>query len=132
MSAGGFGTEHGQPGPDSQAGWPPPPPSYQAGQYGQPLSAQFRRDYAPQVPVARGTNPLAIAALCCGIGQVLAGPLAGIPAIILGAMSLRQIRETGQNGRAMAVVGLVMGIVGVLLVLVIVLFIGLTISIFTR
>ena len=64
--------------------------------------------------VPRRTNSLAIAALCCGIGQVLAGPLAGVPAIILGIMSMRQIRQTGEDGNGMAVTGLVLGIVGVI------------------
>jgi Domain of unknown function (DUF4190) len=59
---------------------------------------------------------LAIAALCCGIAQCMAGPLAGIPAIVLGAISLKQIRETGEDGRGMAVAGLVLGIIGVALV----------------
>ena len=63
----------------------------------------------------RRTNSLAIAALCCGIGQFIVGPLAGIPAIVLGAMSLKQISETGEDGHGMATVGLVLGIVGVIL-----------------
>ena len=70
----------------------------------------------------RRTNSLAIAALCCGIGQIIAGPLAGIPAIVLGAMSLKQIRQTGEDGRGMAMTGLVLGIVGVILTLVLVIF----------
>ena len=71
----------------------------------------------------RRTNSLAIAALCCGIGQVLAGPLAGIPAIVLGAMSMKQIRETGEDGRGMAVTGLVLGIAGLALFLLVLIFI---------
>jgi len=70
----------------------------------------------------RRTNSLAIAALCCGIGQIIAGPLAGIPAIVLGGMSLKQIRQTGEDGRGMAMTGLVLGIVGVILTLVLVIF----------
>ena len=67
-------------------------------------------------------NSLAIAALCCGIAQVIAGPFAGIPAIVLGYMSIGQIRRTGEEGRGMAITGIVLGIVGVLLtVLVIIL-----------
>ncbi len=113
MSAGGYGTDPDQPGSYSQPGVPPPPPPYaQAGQYGQPVSPQYRYEYA--VPMRR-TNALAVAALSCGIGQVIAGPFAGVPAIILGAMSLKQIRESGEEGHAMAVVGLVLGIVGVVL-----------------
>ena len=123
MSAGSYGTDPGQPGPYSQGDWPPPPPQYpQPGTYGYPASPQFQHDYAA---VPRHTNSLAIAALCCGVGQCLAGPLASIPAIILGTMSIKQIRETGEEGHGMAVAGLVLGIVGTLLfVLGIVLFIA--------
>jgi uncharacterized protein DUF4190 len=120
----------GQPAPPPP--WPGPPPPGQFGppgqfqqpgdQYGfaaQPASEQFRQEFAPQpvwpgMVVPRRTNSLAIAALCCGIGQVLAGPLAGVPAIILGIMSMRQIRQTGEDGNGMAVTGLVLGIVGVI------------------
>jgi len=80
----------------------------------------------------RRTNSLAIAALCCGIGQVLAGPFAGVPAIVLGAVSLKQIGLSGEDGRGMAITGLVLGIIGTILcVLVLVgagLFIGHTAS----
>ncbi len=75
--------------------------------------------------MGRGTNSLAIAALCCGIGQILAGPLAGIPAVILGFMSLGQISRSGEDGRGMAITGLVLGIVGLMLtVLVIILIVA--------
>ena len=101
---------------------PPPPPQQQPGQFdpgSQPASEQFRQQYTPQQPwpgtvMPRRTNSLAIAALCCGIGQVIAGPLAGVPAIILGFMSMRQIRQTGEDGNGMAVTGLVLGIIGVI------------------
>jgi hypothetical protein len=100
MSAGSFGTE------PNQGNFPQPGP------YAPPASAQFRQDYGV---APRRTNSLAIAALCCGIGQLVAGPFAGIPAIVLGAMSLRQIRQTSEDGQAMAVIGLVLGIVGTIL-----------------
>jgi len=63
----------------------------------------------------RRTNSLAIAALCCAIGQVIAGPLAGIASIVLGAMSLKQIQVSGEEGRGMAITGLVLGIAGLIL-----------------
>jgi hypothetical protein len=40
--------------------------------------------------------------------------LVGIPAIILGAIALRQISARGERGRGLAIAGLVIGIVGVL------------------
>jgi Domain of unknown function (DUF4190) len=124
---------YAQPGPYAEPGYLPPPlegaraeyaqaeyaqaeylqqPAHApAGQFG-PVSPQFQHDYAIR---PRRTNSLAIAALSCGIGQLVAGPLSGVPAIVLGAMSLRQIRDTGEDGHAMAVTGLVLGIVGTVL-----------------
>jgi Domain of unknown function (DUF4190) len=145
MSAGTFETGSEQPGPDAQPGpypqagpyaqpgpyaaqpGPPPPPEGARAEYAQaeypqsayppagqfePVSPQFRSDYAVR---PRRTNSLAIAALSCGVGQLVAGPLSGVPAIVLGAISLRQIRQTGEDGRAMAMTGLVLGIVGTVL-----------------
>jgi len=79
--------------------------------YGQPQNGQAM----PYTRTARGTNALAITALCCGIGQIILGPLAGIPAVITGFMSLGQIARTGEDGRGMAIAGLVLGIIGLLL-----------------
>jgi hypothetical protein len=70
----------------------------------------------------RRTNALAIASLCCAIGQVIAGPFAGIAAIVLGSISLKQIRMSGEDGRGMAITGLVLGIVGTLLVILLIVF----------
>jgi Domain of unknown function (DUF4190) len=147
MSSGGFGDQSPQfgQGPfsggpqDPGFGQPQPgqaPPQYgqgapqysqPAGQYGQP-AGYGQPQFGPAAPygrVGRGTNSLAIAALCCGIGQIIAGPLAGIPAVILGFMSLGQISRSGEDGRGMAITGLVLGIVGLMLtVLVIILIIA--------
>jgi hypothetical protein len=76
-------------------------------------------------PQAQRTNGLAIAALACGVGQVVAWFPAGLAAIILGHKARRQIRETGEQGDGMALAGLVLGYIGIgftlLLVVVIVL-----------
>ncbi len=77
--------------------------------------------YAPPMPQSQ-TNGMAIAALVCGIGQLAAGPFAGIAAIILGHQARRRIRETGQQGDGLAVTGLVLGYIGTIgLVLLVVL-----------
>ena len=72
-------------------------------------------------PVTR-TNGLAIASLACGIGQVVAGPFATIPAIVLGHMARGQIRRTGEQGAGLALGGLILGwsalILGMLLIVV--------------
>jgi len=66
------------------------------------------------------TNGLAIASLCCGIGQIVAGAIAGIVAIVLGIVALQQIRVTGAQGRGMAVAGIVLGIIGIVVTAVLV------------
>jgi hypothetical protein len=66
------------------------------------------------------TNGLAIASLACGLAQFAIGPLATIPAIVLGHMARSQIRRTGEQGAGLAVAGLVLGwaavILGVILI----------------
>jgi hypothetical protein len=59
-------------------------------------------------PVTR-TNGLAMASFACGIGQFVVGPLATIPAIVLGHMARNQIRRTGEQGAGLALAGLVLG-----------------------
>jgi Domain of unknown function (DUF1707)/Domain of unknown function (DUF4190) len=59
-------------------------------------------------PVTR-TNGLAIASLACGIAQFAFGPLATIPAIVLGHMARSQIRRTGEQGAGLALAGLILG-----------------------
>jgi hypothetical protein len=101
-----------------------PPGQYPTGQYG----------YQPQFfnPAPARNNPFAIAALCCGVGQFILGLaivlniLAAIPAIIFGALALRQIKLRGERGRGMAIAGLVLGILGVVyfLLVIVVIIIG--------
>ena len=55
------------------------------------------------------TNGLAIASLACGVAQFAFGPLATIPAIMLGHMARSQIRRTGEQGAGLALAGLVLG-----------------------
>jgi hypothetical protein len=63
---------------------------------------------AAVAPVAR-PNGLAVASLVCGFGQFLVGPLATVPAILFGHMALNQIKESGEQGKGLAVAGLVLG-----------------------
>jgi len=58
--------------------------------------------------------------LCCAIGQVIAGPFAGIAAIVLGALSLKQIRMSGEDGRGMAITSLVLGVIGTILFVIVI------------
>jgi hypothetical protein len=61
------------------------------------------------VTTSARTNGLAIASLACGLAQFTFGPLATIPAIVLGHMARSQIRRTGEQGAALALAGLVLG-----------------------
>jgi hypothetical protein len=107
MSSGDWGQQPGQSGPAGQPGetWQP----------GQPGTTPYGQPSAPGWGQPRKTNGLAIAALVCGIGQLLLGILAGIPGIILGFVALSQIRRTGDNGRGMAIAGIVLGFIGIAL-----------------
>jgi hypothetical protein len=113
-SAGGYPPPAGQyPPPADQ--YPPP-----AGQYG-----YQQPPYYPAAAVPRN-NPVAIAALVCGLAQFVLGLLLvgnillAIPAIICGAIGLRQIDQRGERGRGMAIAGLVLGILGVVYFVIIV------------
>ena len=92
---------HGYP-PPPAGGYPPPPYGYAAGYpgygYGQP----------------RTTNTMAIVALVCAF---VFAPLG----IVFGHLSLSQIKKTGEEGRGLALAGLIIGyLVTVLTVLIIV------------
>jgi peptidyl-prolyl cis-trans isomerase B (cyclophilin B) len=71
---------------------PAPPSGYQQG-YAQPYAAP---------PMATGTNGLAIASLICAFVFPLVG-------VILGHIALNQIKQTGQEGRGLAIAGLAIG-----------------------
>ena len=79
-----------------------------------------------ETSVAR-TNGLAIASLACGIAQFAVGPLATIPAIVLGHMARSQIRRTGEEGAGLALAGLILGW-GAVILAIIVLVIGLAVA----
>jgi Domain of unknown function (DUF4190) len=95
--------------PQYPSGYPPPPgytpaPGYEPPPqqpYGYP--AQGYPQYAQQAaPMAVGTNGLAIASLICAFIVPLVG-------VILGHIALNQIKQTGQEGRGLAIAGLVIG-----------------------
>jgi len=82
----------------------PPPPGPSAGYYGYPAG----------YPRPQPTNALAIASLVCAF---LFAPLG----IIFGHISLSQIKRTGEEGRGLAVAGLVIGYLITVLTVVVVL-----------
>ncbi|MGB6456272.1 MAG: DUF4190 domain-containing protein [Streptosporangiaceae bacterium] len=101
-----------------------------AGPY-QPPPGSYGYQQAPYYPAAAAArnNPVAIAALVCGIAQFFLGLLVvgnillAIPAVICGAIGLRQVDQRGERGRGMAIAGLVLGILGVAYFLIVVLLI---------
>lgn len=112
--------------PPSQPGPIPEPPQYEeASQYaappGYPPPNAYGYGYGYPQPPKSGTNGLAIAAMICGIcGFACIVP--GVVGIILGFVSLPQIKRSGQSGRGMAITGIVLGslwIVALILLIVI-------------
>jgi hypothetical protein len=75
--------------------------------------------YSP-APV-RGTNTLAIASLISGIvGVFITILVPSVVAVVLGHVSLRQMRQTGEKGNGFAMAGLILGYVIIVLSFVVV------------
>jgi Protein of unknown function (DUF1559)/Domain of unknown function (DUF4190) len=85
---------------------------------------EYDEDYdRPRRPAPTGTSGKAVVSLVLGVLSPCASVLTGIPAIILGLLSLRDIRRSGGRlgGQGLAIAGIVVGIVGILLSLPVVL-----------
>ncbi|XID92021.1 DUF4190 domain-containing protein [Paenibacillaceae bacterium WGS1546] len=79
------------------------------------------------------TNGKSIAALVLGILAIVLpyiGFLVGIVAIIFASISLKEIKRSGEQGRGMAIAGLVCGIVGTAIYAVIILLVFLAAAAF--
>ncbi|MCL3863180.1 DUF4190 domain-containing protein [Actinotalea sp. K2] len=86
----------------------PPSASYGAapqpyGGYGPP----------PQWAPPAMNEPMAVAALVCGIASLFIS-ITGPVGVVLGAVALRRIARTGNQGRGMAIAGIVTGVLGTL------------------
>ena len=88
--------------PPPYGAYPPPPQGAYPGYYGY-----------PQYPQPQPTNTLAIVSLVCAF---LFAPLG----IIFGHMSMSQIKKTGEEGRGLAIAGLVVGYMITILTIVVV------------
>lgn len=99
------------PAPPSQSYSAPPAPGYGAPAQGHhPPAPGYGAPPAGYAPVAPArTNPLAIAALATACGGVIIWILAPIAGAIMGHIALRQIKRTGENGRGMALAGVLVG-----------------------
>ncbi|MFF5204509.1 DUF4190 domain-containing protein [Streptosporangium sp. NPDC000396] len=105
---------------------PPPGGGYGSGGYGSPGGygpppggGHDPYGYGAQPP--RGNNGMAIASLILGIVGLFTCGITSIVGIILGHISLGQIKRTGEEGRGMGLAGLILsylGIAGYLIVLV--------------
>jgi len=71
--------------------------------------------YPPPYPPPRQTNTMAIAALICSFVVAPAG-------IVLGHIALSQIRRTGEEGKGLAIAGLIIGYISTALLLLVVVF----------
>lgn len=95
-----YSTPQGYQAPMPQASAYPPP--------GAP--AAYPMAYGAQgypAAASAGTNPLAIIALVCALIGL------SIPAVIVGHIGLSKIKTTGQQGRGLAIAGLVLGYLGI-------------------
>ena len=87
-----------------------PPP------YGQPAPGY---GYGYPQPYSAKTNTLAIISLVSSIAGLVILPLLGsLAGVICGHISLNQIKKTGEQGRGMALAGLIVGYVGLALAIV--------------
>lgn len=121
-------TPEGQQPPTPQA--PPAPPGYQPpappGGYQAPYqqpggypSAQPYQPYPAPQPYSYGygdmrprTNGMAIASMVCSFVFFLYG-IPSLVGLILGLVSLNQIKQRGEGGKGMAITGIVLGALGI-------------------
>lgn len=87
----------------------PAAPAYGAPAYGAPANA-----YGQPGGAAPKTNTFAIVSLVSSLAGLITG-ITFLVGIIFGHLSLSQIKKTGENGRGMALAGLIIGYVGLLL-----------------
>jgi hypothetical protein len=74
-------------------GYPPPAPYPPPGMY----------------PPPNRTNGMALASLICSIAGLATCALSSIVGLILGVIALGQIKKTGEEGRGMALAGVIVG-----------------------
>ena len=109
------------PAPGYGAPTPPPPPAYgqPAPAYGETAPAYGQPATAYGQPPAAKTNTLAIISLIASIaGIVILWGIGSIAGVICGHISLSQIKKTGEQGRGMAIAGLIVGYAGIVLAII--------------
>lgn len=109
------GDPYGQQYPPQQYPGQQPPP-----QYGQPSPYGYS-GYGQQPP--SGTNGMAIASLVTSGAGFLLCTLACPVGAILGHVALGRIKQTGQDGRGLALAGIIIGWLGTVLLVGVVIFV---------
>lgn len=84
---------------------------YDSGGHGS-FGGGYDGGYGP--PPSRSPNGMSIAALIMGIAGLFFCGLTSIVGVVLGHISLGQIKRTGEEGRGMAIAGLVLSYFGIL------------------
>ncbi|GAA3154303.1 hypothetical protein GCM10010466_51580 [Planomonospora alba] len=111
-----YGNQSGGYGPPKGGGYGPPGGN---GGYGGPPAGGYDPygydpyGYGAPPPPARPSNGMAIASLVLGIVGLFTCGVTSVVGIILGHVSMSQIKRTGEEGRGMAVAGLVLSYFGV-------------------
>jgi Domain of unknown function (DUF4190) len=94
--------------------YPVPPAGYQ--QQGYP-AGPYQVGYGqPGYGAPARSNGMAIAAMICGICGFVCG-ITAVLAVVFGCVSLGQIKQRGDQGRGMAIAGIVLGSVWLLLII---------------
>lgn len=86
---------------------PPPPPGY--GYQSSPPGGYGYPSPWPQYPQPAGTNGFAIASIACSAAGLICLGTGSFLGIIFGIVALNQIKRTGQDGRGLAIAGIVIG-----------------------
>jgi hypothetical protein len=99
-----------------QPGTPVPPASQPAPGYSAPAYGETASSYGqPTQPAGGKTNTLAIVSLVASLAGLILWGIGFIAGVICGHIALSQIKKTGEQGRGMAVAGLIIGYVGIVL-----------------
>ena len=102
-----YGAPQTPPAPAYGAPEVPPAPAYGAPAYGAPAAGYGQPAFAS----APKTNTFAIVSLVASIAGLFTG-ITFLIGIIFGHLSLSQIKKSGENGRGMAIAGLIIGYIG--------------------
>ncbi|WP_378735927.1 DUF4190 domain-containing protein [Nocardia brasiliensis] len=98
---------------------PPPQQQYPGYQqppqpYGQPYG--YQPGYQPYgMPQQQGTNGMAIGALISSLAGFVTCGLGSIVGIVLGVIALNQVKQSGQEGKGMALAGIWIGVGAIVL-----------------